>query len=317
MRQKIVLSGFVLCLGLTGLVGCERSPNIAPNETPTTETVDEGEKQGDRLEIVVGILPQQYFAEKIGGDRIHVGVMVAAGSEPEAYEPKPQQFQEISQADAYIGVGGIFEEVWGERLKTANPQLLIVDGSAGITKIPMEEHDHGHDHGGEAAHGDEYLDPHTWLSPKLAKIHAQNIYQTLVKLDPASEAFYAANLATLLTEIDQLDQAIAAKLANLKSRNMLVFHPSWGYFAKDYNLKQIPIEVGGQEPSAAELANLITLAKAENIRMIFAQYQFNAQAAKAIANEIGAEVIYLDPLAADWSTNLLDMATQIAAANQN
>jgi zinc transport system substrate-binding protein len=315
MRRKIVLSGFILCLGLSGLVGCGRSPNIAPNATPSTETVGEGEKQGDRLEIVVGILPQQYFAQKIGGDRIHVGVMVAAGSEPEAYEPKPQQFQEISQADAYIGVGGIFEEVWGERLKTANPQLLIVDGSAGITKIPIEEHDHGH--GEEAAHGDEYPDPHTWLSPKLAKIHAQNIYQTLVKLDPASQAFYEANLQTLLTEIDQLDQAIAAKLANLKSRNMLVFHPSWGYFAKDYNLKQIPIEVGGQEPSAAELANLITLAKAENIRMIFAQYQFNAQAAKAIANEIGAEVLYLDPLAADWSANLLEMATQIAAANQH
>lgn len=283
-------------------------------EPATTEASGTVAEQGDRLSITVSILPQKYFVEKIGGDRVQVNVMVPKGSEPEFYEPKPQQFKEVSNADAYLGLGMLFEDIWGKRLTTANNKMLVVDTSVGITKLPMADHGHEEAHDGEK-HGEEGLDPHIWLSPRLVAIQAQNIYATLVKLDPAGEAVYAANLENFLKEIATLDQAIASQLQSLSHRKILVFHPSWGYFAKDYNLEQIPIEVEGKEPSAAELGELVTLAKAENIQVIFAQYQFNAQAAEAIASDIGAEVLYLDPLAEDWGNNLQNIATAIATAN--
>ena len=104
--------------------------------------------------------------------------------------------------------------------------------------------------------------------------------------------------------IDELDGQIRQTLAGVSNRKFMVFHPSWGYFAHDYNLEMIPIEIGGQEPSAAELAELIAEAKKEDIRVIFVQPEFSSQAAETIANQIGGEVIKISPLEANWLENL-------------
>ncbi len=367
VRQKLILSSTLLCLGLGGLAACGdtvQEPSSTVEETTSSTSETGSEEQGDRLSITVSILPQQYFVEKIGGDRVDVQVMVPEGAEPEIYEPKPQQLANLSEADAFIATGILFEDIWAERIKTANSEMLVTDSSTGIEKIEMvahshahhdhdeeahashddHDHDHGekehsdHDHEKEHAdhedhsdheghseeehaahaghdHGDDLKDPHTWLSPKLAKVHAQNIYDALVELEPESEAVFKENLDALLAEIDELDQAIAAELENLSSRSFLVFHPAWGYFAEDYDLEQIPIEVGGQDPSAAELAELINIAEAEDIRVVFAQYQFNAKPAETIASQIGGEVVFIDPLSPDWANNLKEIASQIALAN--
>jgi len=169
---------------------------------------------------------------------------------------------------------------------------------------------HGHDH--EHDHGEENLDPHIWLSPQRVKIQAQNIYQGLVQLDPANQAEYKQNLEQFIAEIDQLDQEIRKNLAPIQNRQFIVFHPAWGYFAKDYDLEQIPIEVGGQEPSAAELAELVKKTQTEGIKVIFAQYQFSARTAETIAREIDGEVKFIDPLAANWSENLLQVSQTFA-----
>ncbi|MCF3608051.1 zinc ABC transporter substrate-binding protein [Planktothrix agardhii 1033] len=130
----------------------------------------------------------------------------------------------------------------------------------------------------------------------------------LVKIDPKRQAEYQANLNNFITELDQLDQQISQKLTPLKNRKFIVFHPAWGYFAKDYNLEQESIEVGGQEPSAAELAKLISEAKQENIKVIFAQPEFNPSSAETIAKEIGGKVIFVSDLDENWSDNLLQVS---------
>ena len=87
-----------------------------------------------------------------------------------------------------------------------------------------------------------------------------------------------------------------------------MFHPAWGYFARDYNLKQVPIEIGGTEPSAAELRELIEEAKEEGIKVIFAQPEFSINSAKTIAKEIDGEVLLINALAPNWSENLLKVS---------
>lgn len=101
-------------------------------------------------------------------------------------------------------------------------------------------------------------------------------------------------------------------MAGLKQQKFMVFHPAWGYFARDYGLEMIPIELGGTEPSAAELATLMAEAKEENIKVIFAQPEFSKRDAETIAQEIGGEVLLLDPLAADWLENLRHVSQQLA-----
>ncbi|MCB8761185.1 metal ABC transporter solute-binding protein, Zn/Mn family [Planktothrix agardhii] len=257
------------------------------------------------VDITVSIMPQKYFVEKIGGKNVKVNVMIPPGVDLHNYEPKPQQLQSLNDAKAYITTGIAFETAWIDRIKAANQKMLIIDSTQGIERIPAVEHHH---EGAENHQAEETLDPHIWLSPKLVKIQAQSIYAGLVKIDPKRQAEYQANLNNFITELDQLDQQISQKLTPLKNRKFIVFHPAWGYFAKDYNLEQESIEVGGQEPSAAELAKLISQAKQENIKVIFAQPEFNPSSAETIAKEIGGKVIFVSDLDENWSDNLLQVS---------
>jgi len=247
-----------------------------------------------KIKITVSILPQQYFVERIGGQYVDVNVMVLPGESPATYEPKPEQLKALSQADAYVSIGVPFEDVWLERIASANPDMLMVDTTKGIERV-----------------GD---DPHIWLSPKLVKVQAQTIYDALAQLDPTHTEAYQANLNGFLVDIDALDTEIRTTLAGVKSRKYMVFHPSWGYFARDYELEMIPIEINGQEPSAAELANLISEAKEEGIKVIFAQPEFSTRDAETIAREIGGEVLLISPLALDWLDNLRKAADVFAEA---
>ncbi len=156
------------------------------------------------------------------------------------------QMTALAQADAYISIGVPFEKAWLEKIQAANPKMKMVDTTQGIERKATPN-------GG--------FDPHIWLSPALVKIQSQTIYNALAELDPAHKDAYQANLAAFLKDIDALDAEIRATLANTKTKKFIVFHPSWGYFARDYGLEMILIEVGGQEPSAQELANLIEKAK--------------------------------------------------------
>ncbi len=307
--NRLQTSLLSLALGVSLITG---SSSNASNSTKKTET-----RNPQTVDVTVSILPQEYFVKKIGGDLVDVNVMVEPGSEPATYEPKPQQFKALNDAEAYISIGVPFENAWMGRIRGVNPNMLIIDSAQGIEKMEMvEHHHHGHEehhhHGHEKdhhhGHTEETLDPHIWLSPQLVKLQAENIYQGLVQIDPDNKTEYKSNLAEFLKEIDKLDQQISQNLAGIKNRKFIVFHPAWGYFARDYNLIQIPIEVEGQEPSASELAALVTEAKEENIKVIFAQYQFNSQDAQTIAREIKGEVVFIDPLAANWSDNLLKVS---------
>ncbi len=271
------------------------------------------------LNITVSIMPQRYFVERVGGERVDVTVMVAPGASPATYEPKVAQLQALSRADAYVRIRVPFEDAWLDRFESVAPGMLIVDATRGIDRMPMvTQHRHG---GVGAPHeqgeifregGDEHPDPHIWLSPRLAKIQAQTICDALAGLDPGYEADYRANLLGFLADIDELDAGIRAALEGLSNRKFMVFHPAWGYFARDYGLEMIPIEVGGQEPSAAELATLVSAAQAAGVRVVFAQPEFNRRGASTVAAEIGGEVLLISPLAPDWLDNLRRVARTFA-----
>ncbi len=269
-------------------------------------------KSEETLDLVVSIPPQEYFVKKITGDKAEVTVLVQPGSNPETYEPLPQQLKDVSQSDAYITLGVSLERGWLSKIASSNPNLVIINSGEGVELIPMAEHDHDHDHDHQHSHGEDGLDPHIWLSPRLVKIQAQNIYEGLVELDPENQAEYQQNLNNFLAEIDQLDTQIRENLSGVANRKFIVFHPAWGYFALDYDLEQIPIEVGGVEPSAAQLGQLVNRAKTEDIRVIFAQNQFNTRSAETIAREIRGEVVFIDPLASNWSENLLEVSETFA-----
>lgn len=268
------------------------------------------------LQVTVSILPQAYFVERIAGDLITVNVMVGPGEEAHTYEPKPEQMKSLTQSQILFTIGLEYEKVWVPRFQDINPGLEIIDSSKGIRRIPLSTVS-AHDDDGEL-HDEEDLegglDPHVWLSPDNGRVIAENVFLALSELAPQHAEIFQQNYDILINEIDDLDARIETALGDLEGRKFMVFHPAWGYFARQYNLEQIPVQVGGQDPSASELAALIKIAEEENIKVIFVQPTFSTANAESIAKEINARVALVDPLAKDWLSNLEAAAEAFASA---
>ena len=169
-----------------------------------------------------------------------------------------------------------------------------------------DDHHHHHDH-------DHGLDPHLWLSPKMLKAQAGMIAEVFKKStgDEAVRKEFAANLETVLKQLDTLDTELAEKLAFMKGETFYVYHGAFAYFAKAYGLNQEAIEVGGRRPEPKQLTELIKKAKDEGVRLVFVQPQFDQSSAKTLANSIGGDVVKLDPLKQDVFENLRTIARTI------
>jgi len=278
-----------------------------------------------RLPVFVSIVPQQYFVQQIGKDKVDVAVMVQPGASPATYEPKPAQMAKLSKTRLYFSIGVPFETFWLDKIASANPDMTIVHTDKDIEKQPMGLHHHGgeehadqdddkarteEDRDHENDHGHAGLDPHIWLSPRLVTIQAKHILGALAAADPENMDFYTANYNAFVKEIDALDQYLIEMLKDNAGMQFMVFHPSWGYFARDYKLKMIPIEIEGKNPKPAKLQALIRHARDEAINVIFVQPQFSTKSADLVAKEINGQVIPADPLALDWLDNMKKVAEQ-------
>ena len=284
----------------------------------------------NKPQITVNIQPQKYFVEKIVKDKYEINVMVKPGSSPHNYEPKPSQMKSLADSKVYFQIGEPSEKVWIEKFKQNAKNTLFVDSTVGIEKIAMakhthhdeeanDEHDHehegqDHDHDDHEEHGHEHsgLDPHIWLDPNLVKIQAKNIYETMAKVDSQNSEFFKKNYEEFLKELDTLDTNIKNILSPYKDKAFMVFHPSWGYFAKRYDLEQISIEIEGKEPKPNELVELVEEAKKHDIKIVFVAPQFSQKSAQTISKSINANVVAIDPLSGNWSEDLLKTANEIA-----
>ena len=269
------------------------------------------------INAVVSILPTQTFVKAIGGDKVNVSLMVQPANSPHTYEPKPSQMIEIAKANLYLAIDVEFEHVWLPKFKNLNPKMQIIDLADNITKMQMEEK-HGDEEHDEhhVEHKHEGGDPHIWTAPANVKIIAQTIYNALKKEDPENTNYYKENLDNFLALIDETDRQIIDILSSLADgKKFMVFHPSWGYFAKAYNLEQIAVEVEGKEPKPKELIHLLKEAKEEKVKAIFTQPEFSDTVAKIIAKELQIPVVKVSPLAPNWSENLINISKVIAGKN--
>jgi zinc transport system substrate-binding protein len=268
----------------------------------------------DKIAVCVSILPQKYFVQQIGQDRVDIQVMVQPGASPATYEPKPRQMVAFSKARAYFSIGVPFEYAWLQKIAATNPKMLMVQTDAGIEKIPLSAQLPGKAHHHKEGHGERGLDPHIWLSPTLVKTQADSILTTMQRIDPSNASEYQRNYERFISRLEALDAELKSMFAEQRGLQFMVFHPSWGYFAHAYGLKQIPIEIEGKNPKPAQLKRLVQHAREKGIRVIFAQPQFSSKSADLVARLIGGKVIFADPLAEDWLASLRKVAREFREA---
>jgi len=267
----------------------------------------------DRLRVFVTVEPQAYLVERIGGPHVAVEVLAGAGQDPHTFEPTPRQVLSLAKARLYLHVGMPFESRLVEKISESHAQLTVVDMARGIERHtatePCTDHDDADHHHHAAA-----PDPHVWLSPPLAKVLAANAAEALKQTDPEHAEDYEKNLKVLCDELDALHEKIAEMLEPYRGQSFYVFHPALGHFGETYGLTQRAVEFEGKQPTSRQLQALVERAKAEQVRVVFVQPQFDRRTADVFAEMIGGTTVSIDPLAKDVLKNLDTAAKEIRQA---
>lgn len=272
----------------------------------------QGKKEGGTRTISVTIEPQRYFAEKIAGDLFQINCVTPAGQSPETYDPTPQQMVQISQSQAYFRIGEIgFEQAWMKNLQSQNPDMVVFDLSVGMELVKNEEEAHEE---GEAHHHHHHgsVDPHIWTSISGARVIAQNTYQAFIKLDPENQEVYRAGYQRLIEEIDSTEAEMKQLLQPLAGAAFIIYHPALTYFAREFGLKQLCIELDGKEPSPAQLKQLLETATQSGAKVVFVQQEFDRKNAELIAKETGCRLVTINPLSYNWHDEMIRLATILA-----
>jgi len=253
-----------------------------------------------KLIVAVTIIPEKTFVEAVCGDKVEIVTLVPPGSSPETYEPAPMEMEQFSRADIYFSIGVPIEEAYIMPFIGDIKTVGIHEAAAKVYSDRTFEN-------GER-------DPHIWLSPKRVIVMIDRIAEEMSLIDESNRAFYEGNAEKYKQELVETDAEIVAALEPVKNRKFVVFHPAFGYLAEDYDLEMFSLEEEGKEATAVHLQDMIDLAKAENMKVIFYQEEIDSSQSEAYAEEIGGKTAPLEPLAADYTENLKRMAAVMAEA---
>jgi zinc transport system substrate-binding protein len=267
----------------------------------------------DKPVISVSIIPQQYFIEQLAGGLAEVNVMIPPGASPATYEPTVSQLGKLDRSAVYMRIGYVgFEQSWMEKITSVNPGMKIVDLSEGV-EIIAEDAGDGGDHHGHAHHG---TDPHIWMSTINVRIIARNIHKELLLLFPGEKEYLQAQFDLFSHSLDSLHLAINSKLEELENRTFMIYHPALTYYARDFALEQLSLEIEGKSPSPMHLKKMTDLARMNHISKILIQSQFDRKNAEILARETGSEIIQFDPLDLQWGDQMYYIAEQLNPANR-
>jgi zinc transport system substrate-binding protein len=252
--------------------------------------------------ISVSIAPFKYFVREIAGDDFIVNVMVPSGANPHVYEPYPEQITKLSKSLAYISNGFLgFEMTWLDRFYEINPAMVRLSLGEKIEPIASahkQEHESKHSEG---------ADPHYWVSPKCALIIASSVKELLCDLNPEAKEKYERNYTGLILKIREVDNEAKSLLSGSEGKPFMIFHPNLAYLARDYGIREIAVEFEGKEPPPSRLKELIDLARSENLSTIFVQKEYDSRNARTIADEIGADIVIIDPLSENWMESTMEI----------
>jgi zinc/manganese transport system substrate-binding protein len=283
MENAMTLRRFVLTAGFAAaLLASFAAPSAAQNT------------QQNKIRAVATISILGDLVKNVGGDRVDVTTLVGPNGDAHVYSPTPADTKKLAAADI-VFVNGLGLEGWITRLVTASatkaPMIVV---SKGITPRRMEDEDR---------RGRTVIDPHAWQAIANAKIYVANIRDGLVAIDPAGKAAYDANATVYLDKLDALESEVRTAIATIPAdrRKIITTHDAFGYFGAAYGMTFIaPDGLSTEtEPSAKDVARIITQIRKEKIPAVFLENITDPRLMQQIAHETGARIggaLYSDAL---------------------
>lgn len=264
-------------------VGCIHSSQERSNE------------ESHNLTVVTTIYPLQYFAERIGGDRVQVIGLVKPGVDAHAAELTTQDMHTLSNANVVISNGLGMEPWLGRALKALGDDVkaLVLETASEEVAVGYKSDGHDHDHDHEEGNPTG-LDPHFWLDPIKASTQAELIAQAFIALDKSNKSYYLTNLSNLTADLQELDKNFETAFSDCRHKEFVISHASFGYIALRYGLKQLEIAGISHEtaPSARHLANLIDIINKHGLKAVLVEpLHRDGSFTKTLANEVGVQIL--------------------------
>ncbi len=241
----------------------------------------------DPIPVITTISTLNSFVQAVGANRVTVRNLVPVGASPEDYQPTPADIAALRTA-AVLVENGAGLETWLQRILggAKNPTMVRVVCADGL---PVKG-----------------LNPHLWMDPVLARRYVDKVRAALVSVDPAHAAEYSTRATQYKLRLRQLQSSIQKQIDTIPNahRNMIVFHNAWQYYNDRFGLRTIGVVEfsPGQEPNPQYIGQLVQLARAYQVRAVFAEPEYSPKLVQALAQSAGiktVENLYDDSIGAD------------------
>ena len=240
-------------------------------------------QQTSKLQVAASFYPLAFFSQEIGGEQVQVTQLAPSNTEIHTWEPSASDITAAEDADVIVYNGaGIDQWMQNELLPALSnaKTRLTVDTTSGLPLLLTSGTS------GENETGPN--DPHTWISPYMAKLQAEKIYNALVQQDPAHESYYTNNWENLKNTLEQIDANYTTALATKQKNTIFVSHAAYGYLAYRYNFEQQGV-IGlsaDEQPSAATIANILNLMEQYQTYVVYVDPIYSQNYAQTLKTEL-------------------------------
>jgi zinc transport system substrate-binding protein len=230
--------------------------------------------------VAVSILPLAGIVDQLlPPHAVAIELLVPPGTTPHSFEPGIAQLTVIEGADLVVELGHPafpWESAWLDGLLAGSGTVRVR-----LAEVCTFEED----------------DPHVWLDPDCLRSMVERMATASSELLPERRSEIESRRSAYEETIDSVDRRVSRMLADAGTHSFVVQHPAWGYYARAYGLEQHSIlSHGSGDRGSVRLARVIDAAKQEGITTVIVQPQVNQDAARLVADEIGATVHEVDPL---------------------
>lgn len=310
-RSVLALAVVFVLVGVCGIFlgGCAQSGG---RSLPAAD-------QKKKIRVVATIYPLAEFTRQIGGTRVEAAQLLPVGADPHHWEPSPRDLVMLNQAQLLI-FNGAGLEPWLDRLlpslrlkgiqvveATRDLDLMTfseeeelgitycIGGSPLDASRRREDRDNKSEKQGQNRAA---LDPHVWLDPLMAREIVGHLSDQLKIVDPANSAYYERRAQVFEEKLDHLHQEYVAAAKTFRSRDLVVSHGAFGYLARRYGLRQVPLLglMPEQEPDAATLKEIVEFCRRGGVKCVFFEPLVSPRLSEVLAWEIGAQTLMLNPI---------------------
>jgi len=253
--------------------------------TPTT----------NKLQVVVTFYPLTFLSQEIGGEHVQVTQLVPNNTEIHSWEPSASHISSAEKADIIIYNGAGLDHWMETEILPAlsnTKNRTAIDTTQGLALLSGESHEHDEEaNESEEAHEHGLYDPHTWVSPYMAKLQAEKIYTAFIQKDPAHESYYTQRWLSLKEHLEQLDGNYTAGLSTKQKNTIFVSHEAFSYLAYRYGFEQHGV-IGlsaDEQPSPTAIADIVDLMIEHETFVVYVDPVYSEEYAQTLKNELQAQ----------------------------